>query len=375
MNLQKNNAALLITLLLIAGLSFGRFAACSSQEPLKVESYSCFLTIYGNYRIVGELKNAGTKALGNIFIKISFYDESGKLIASNITQTELMVLNPGRTTPFAFEVANKTQALIIHSCTVEVYSYTEARSKEELLEMYAYHDLMGIKGEITNKGSSYTRKIRIYAIFYDESGRVVDTSFAYIYTLEPWKSEEYILNYPPRDAANRTIFKKAKYYSVTAESEDYIVKNEPRNPFKFSPFADISVSPGTQAKVGQTLTFNASASFDLDGEIKEYSWNFGDGSSAKGKIVNHTYSQSGNFSVVLTVIDNDGLSSTKAVLVNVLLEELEKEGDMWTLFLIFGICVGISAAVLLAAIIIAKGRRKHKRRSLKHRRVRFIEIH
>ncbi|MBC7092308.1 MAG: caspase family protein, partial [Nitrososphaeria archaeon] len=44
----------------------------------------------------------------------------------------------------------------------------------------------------------------------------------------------------------------------------------------------------------QTITFNASSSFDPDGEIISYHWNFGDGNTATGKIVKHTYKKSGN---------------------------------------------------------------------------------
>ena len=55
-----------------------------------------------------------------------------------------------------------------------------------------------------------------------------------------------------------------------------------------------------------TVTFNASLSYDLDGYIEKYIWNFGDGNSKEGKIVKHEYEEEGIYNVNLTVIDNDG---------------------------------------------------------------------
>src|SRR5207248_2780529 len=55
-----------------------------------------------------------------------------------------------------------------------------------------------------------------------------------------------------------------------------------------------------------TVTLNGSASTDPDGSIASYSWNFGDGNSAAGATVQHTYQSSGAFTARLTVTDNRG---------------------------------------------------------------------
>lgn len=59
------------------------------------------------------------------------------------------------------------------------------------------------------------------------------------------------------------------------------------------------------ALVGDVLTFNGSG-FDSDGYVVKYEWNFGDGNTATGQSVSHTYSTVGNFDVTLTVTDNGG---------------------------------------------------------------------
>lgn len=58
------------------------------------------------------------------------------------------------------------------------------------------------------------------------------------------------------------------------------------------------------------LNFDASASSDPDGSVASYAWDFGDGTTATGVKTEHSYEKPGNYQVRLTVIDNDGLSST-----------------------------------------------------------------
>ena len=68
-------------------------------------------------------------------------------------------------------------------------------------------------------------------------------------------------------------------------------------------------SPGNP-RVNQTVTFNASSSYDPDGSIVSYYWNFGDNTNASGMIVNHTYTSPGNYTVTLTVRDSNGATNS-----------------------------------------------------------------
>ncbi|MBU1941041.1 MAG: right-handed parallel beta-helix repeat-containing protein, partial [Candidatus Thermoplasmatota archaeon] len=63
---------------------------------------------------------------------------------------------------------------------------------------------------------------------------------------------------------------------------------------------------------------NASASYDLDGYITNYTWNFGDGTTSWGKNTAHQYLSSGTYILTLTVTDNDGNtdSATTTVIVD-----------------------------------------------------------
>ncbi|MET1124942.1 MAG: PKD domain-containing protein, partial [Archaeoglobaceae archaeon] len=82
------------------------------------------------------------------------------------------------------------------------------------------------------------------------------------------------------------------------------------------PVAVFSFSP-PQPAVGEEITFDASGSFDPDGFITDYRWSFGDGSSASGKVVKHAYSEAGNYTVTLEVVDNNGASNRMEKVVRV----------------------------------------------------------
>jgi len=60
------------------------------------------------------------------------------------------------------------------------------------------------------------------------------------------------------------------------------------------------------------VDFDGAASTDSDGLITEYLWSFGDGSAAStGVQVSHTFTAPGNYSVRLTVTDDDGDTATR----------------------------------------------------------------
>jgi PKD repeat protein len=73
---------------------------------------------------------------------------------------------------------------------------------------------------------------------------------------------------------------------------------------------------------GKPLTFDASNSADPDGNIASYNWDLGDGSTATGEEVSHSYSSAGQYTVKLEVTDNSGASETLTRTVEVARENL-----------------------------------------------------
>jgi len=74
--------------------------------------------------------------------------------------------------------------------------------------------------------------------------------------------------------------------------------------------------------VDEEVTFDASASSDPDGSIVSYEWDFGDGSTDSGETVTHKYSEQRDYTVILTVTDNDGAKDTDKIFVHVKGEEV-----------------------------------------------------
>ncbi len=68
------------------------------------------------------------------------------------------------------------------------------------------------------------------------------------------------------------------------------------------------------SSTSNACTFDATASIDPDGNITDYAWDFGDGSSehhTDGTPFSHTFPNPGKYTVTLTVTDNDGATDTQ----------------------------------------------------------------
>lgn len=62
--------------------------------------------------------------------------------------------------------------------------------------------------------------------------------------------------------------------------------------------------------VGEWVLFDASASFDPDGRLVDFVWNFGDGTSTRGTRAGHAYEEVGVYSVRLTIEDDAGATAS-----------------------------------------------------------------
>ena len=92
--------------------------------------------------------------------------------------------------------------------------------------------------------------------------------------------------------------------------------NEP--PKNDSPRVRISASTYDPIYAGNGVSFDGSGSYDFDGDIVSYRWDFGDGDRASGARVKHIYDAVGYFSTCLTIEDNEGATSKTCVGVNVM---------------------------------------------------------
>ncbi|WP_162555741.1 PKD domain-containing protein [Reichenbachiella versicolor] len=92
--------------------------------------------------------------------------------------------------------------------------------------------------------------------------------------------------------------------TLTVTATDPLVNNLPT--------ARITTSV-TTGIIPLDVSFDASASSDPDGDALTYTWDFGDGTSGTGALVNHTYDLAGIYDVILTVDDGNGGVDTETV--------------------------------------------------------------
>ncbi|SEO66465.1 PKD repeat-containing protein [Halorientalis persicus] len=87
--------------------------------------------------------------------------------------------------------------------------------------------------------------------------------------------------------------------SITVQGDDSLI-------------ASAAGSPG-EVMTGDTVTFDGSDSSASNGTITSYEWDFGDGTTATGQQVTHTYDTAGEYTATLTVTDDDGDTATDTV--------------------------------------------------------------
>jgi len=119
-------------------------------------------------------------------------------------------------------------------------------------------------------------------------------------------SAQYTVSIPPDYQGTQLDFKfKVVASSACTTTVDWLkidydtIQNE-------HPIAD--AGGPYNANIGETITFDGSGSYDPDGNIASYSWNFGDGTHGSGVSPSHAYTADGVYTVSLTVTDDDGQS-------------------------------------------------------------------
>ena len=87
-------------------------------------------------------------------------------------------------------------------------------------------------------------------------------------------------------------------------------------PANAPPVANFTYTPPSLIP-GDVVQFNATASYDPDGTIVSYAWEFDDGSTGSGMAPSHQYMVNGDYTVSLAVTDNEGGTTTYQTVVSV----------------------------------------------------------
>jgi len=89
-----------------------------------------------------------------------------------------------------------------------------------------------------------------------------------------------------------------------------------RSLFNKPPVAVIEAAP-TSGFAPLEVAFDGSGSFDPDGQVISFYWDFGDGQTAGQKLATHIYRVQGDFTARLTVRDDDGAKGTASIVIEV----------------------------------------------------------
>ena len=76
------------------------------------------------------------------------------------------------------------------------------------------------------------------------------------------------------------------------------------------PTADAQAGEPYIGLINEDIIFDGSLSYDVDGTIISYIWDFGDGATGTGRTTTHQYQTPGIYPVTLTVKDNDAAKNT-----------------------------------------------------------------
>ncbi len=76
-----------------------------------------------------------------------------------------------------------------------------------------------------------------------------------------------------------------------------------------APIASFVYGP-SEPEINEIVDFDASGSYDPDGSIEEYEWDFGDSSTGIGQKPAHSYSDNNTYTATLTVTDDDGATDS-----------------------------------------------------------------
>ncbi|MBI2675663.1 MAG: PKD domain-containing protein [Candidatus Aenigmarchaeota archaeon] len=98
-------------------------------------------------------------------------------------------------------------------------------------------------------------------------------------------------------------------YLALFEPTGYIAANYP-------PYAAFSYSPSEPFET-EEITFDASESYDSDGSIISYEWDFGDGSRGEDVLIGHSYDFPGEYAAKLVVEDGKGKKNSISMTVKV----------------------------------------------------------
>ncbi len=181
-----------------------------------------------------------------------------------------------------------------------------------LLERTDDDSVPGVAADLIYRGALTDRGEVLY--LYDPRGNLTDTANDPLPEPTAWPAGTDGRGTPPYASMERVDYRLGDDPENWASSSDErsaegrTIRGTPRaenSVFNIPPTPSFELAPRYPLP-GTRVEFDASGSFDENDRIASYRWDFGDGAEAAGVTVDHTYALSGEYLVVLTLIDDKG---------------------------------------------------------------------
>ncbi len=156
----------------------------------------------------------------------------------------------------------------------------------------------------------YREKVKFEGLGKDADGFI--TEYLWKSDIDGILSRELIFETSTLSVGRHNIFFKVKdnYGDWSNEVKSDIIVNSVSNTINNKP---ITIIEGPYySYVNENIYFDGSKSYDPDGdEINSYIWDFDDGSTSNEQKIFHSFNQSGNYTIKLTITDTNGASSSQ----------------------------------------------------------------
>jgi len=158
----------------------------SLPEP-QIVDYKAFYSGDGLYKVTGVIKNVASVDVNDVHIKIYIYDAGSNLIKSVSIDTKPSIIEAGEDA-FFYETI---YAEYCDSFDMEVVSYKKSDSSSYgdiqflnlKIESETYDSIGNafykVEGDIKNAGSKILKNVRVWGMFYDSWGNILDMGFSF----------------------------------------------------------------------------------------------------------------------------------------------------------------------------------------------------
>lgn len=206
-------------------------------------------------------------------------------------------------------IADGTSSDIIPDLTIGAHDFAIVAASTSFNENYNPEGLniVYLGGSIGNGLSNTGDRL----ILKNNQGEVVDQL--------SYGSDTSVWNPAIPDVAEGHSIERCPYGRDTDSPSDFIDQRSPTPGIGILPNQPPVANAGNDQRIilGQTVSFNSSNSYDPDGQIVSYYWDFGDGEDSDEANPTHLYNGVGRFTVTLEVTDDSGATAQDQVIITV----------------------------------------------------------